>query len=92
MKRYRIRIPPDVQLFLKHLPPLLKSKIRGALEELEKDPWMGKPLKEKLRGFHSYRVSKYRIVYQMRNEDLLIQIVEIAERSIIYQKVLALLN
>ena len=92
MKRYSVRIAPELQSFLRHLSPNLKIKIRRALEELEQDPWLGKALKGKLLGLFSYRVSQYRIVYQIQHHDLLIQVIEIAARKIVYQKVSDLLT
>lgn len=92
MKLYRVSIPPEAQDFLSHLHPQIKGKIRAALEELEKDPWLGKPLKKPLHGLHSYRVAQYRIVYQINRSEIKIEVIDISERAIVYQKVAALLG
>lgn len=92
MKKYLVRIPPEVEDFVRHLHPQLKTKIRRALEELEKDPTLGKPLKETLKGLYSYRVSQYRVVYQIRHREVRVEVVEIEERKIVYQKVAQLLR
>lgn len=92
MKKYQVRIPPDVELILCHLHPALKKKIRYALEELEQDPYLGKPLKEKLKGFHSYRVTQYRIIYEIRFKEVLVDIVDVGERKTIYTRVETLLK
>ena len=90
MKCYRVCIPPDVQDFLSHVHPKIKGKIRVALEELEKDPWLGKPLKKPLHGLYSYRVAQYRIVYRINRSEVTIEVIDISERVIVYQKVAAL--
>lgn len=92
MKKYLVRIPPEVEDFVRHLHPQLKVKIRRALEELEKDPYLGKPLKETLKGLYSYRVSQYRVVYQIEYREVRVEVVEIEERKIVYHKVAQLLK
>lgn len=87
MKKYQVRIPPDVASFVRHLHPQLKARIRRALEELENDPSIGKALKDHLLGLYSYRVLNYRIIYQILKKEILIEIIEIAERKIVYHKV-----
>ncbi len=86
MKHYTLRIPPDIQSYLRTLHPQIKSKIRKALEEISKDPEMGKPLEDRLVGFYSYRVAQYRIVYSIHHEKIEIEVVEIDRRNVIYSK------
>ena len=92
MKKFTVRIPPHLQAPLRHPHPLLKSKIRKALEALEKDPYAGKPLKEHLQGYFSYRVSQYRIVYEIKASMVRVEVIEIAPRKIIYSQVLKLIT
>lgn len=92
MKKYSVRIPPAVASFVRHLHPNIKRRIRAALKELESDPHLGKPLKEDLQDLWSYRVSYYRIVYRIKREQITIEIIEIAERNIVYQRVLEYLK
>lgn len=92
MKKYTVRLPPHLQSYLRRLHPDLKSKIRKALEELERDPTLGKPLKEQLAGLNSYRVSGYRIVYRINRQEIWVEVIEIAQRKIVYQNVLKLIS
>lgn len=92
MTQYVLRIPPEIVTFLRHLHPQIKAKIRRALEEVERDPHTGKPLKKPLEGLYSYRVSDYRIVYQIKGRDLLVEVIDIAKRKIVYQRVANLLE
>lgn len=86
MKKYRLLIPPELGLFIRHLHPSLKIKIRQALEEIEINPYLGKPLKDRLQGLFSYRVSQYRIIYEIRQKEILVEVLDIGERKIIYQR------
>lgn len=87
MKRYTVKIPPEVETEIRHLHPALKSKIHKALDEIEGEPFLGKPLRGVLKGLWSYRVSHYRIVYEIRRDKVLVEVIDIAERKIIYEQV-----
>ena len=80
---YRILIPPFVEKTIEVLPPHLKRKIRAALDQIQEDPRLGKPLEDKLEGLRSYRVSRYRIVYRI--EGSLVIVVRVAHRSEAYR-------
>ena len=86
---YRLIIPPAVEQSLVHLSPNLKKKIRAALEAIREDPSLGKPLKDELKGLWSYRVSRYRIVYRIHHYQIEIQVIDIALRSVIYERIVA---
>ncbi len=86
MKHYLLVIPPDIQSYIRNLHPQIKSKIRRALEEISKNPEIGKLLEDQLVGFYSYRVDQYRIVYSIHHEKIQVEIVDIDKRSIIYSK------
>ena len=90
--KYHVLIPPLVEKTLSRFPPLLKGRIRAALEAIQEDPNLGKPLKEELRGLWSYRVNRYRIVYRIVHDRIEIQIIDIGPRAMIYEKVLFLIR
>ena len=92
MKRYRVRLRPDLVAFIRHLHPEIRSRLRNALEAIEMDPFLGKPLKDPLEGLYSFRVSDYRIVYEIRRQEILIEVIDIARRRIVYQRVAELLK
>ena len=92
MKRYIVRIPPEVEAVIRHLHPRMKGMVRRALEELEKDPYLGKPLRDHLKGLFSLRVSHYRVIYRIEAREILIEVVDIAERKVVYRRVAELLK
>ena len=92
MKRYLVRIPSEVEAFVRRLHPIIKTKIRNAIDEIGNDPYLGKPLKDELAGLFSFRVSTYRVVYQVKAREVLVEIIEVAARKIVYQKVASFLK
>jgi mRNA interferase RelE/StbE len=84
--KYRLVIPPHVEQTLLHLAPVLKRKIRAALEAIREEPELGKSLRDKLRGLRSYRVSRYRIVYRVHRGRIEIQVIDVGPRDAIYER------
>ena len=53
-------------------------------EVIAKDPFSGKKLKGKYSGLLSYRFSDYRIIYEIRQEKLLVVVLRIRHRKNVY--------
>ena len=85
-------VPPEVEKSIAYFPPLLKRKIRHALQEIRSDPTIGKSLKDQLEGLRSYRVARYRIVYRIARRIVQVQVVDVGPRDIIYERILELLK
>ncbi len=82
---YRIRIPDDVVMFVRHMHPRLKTLIRTSLEALIQDPYCGKSLKDELAGLRSLRVKRFRIIYRLTSTKS-IEIIAIGPRRYIYEE------
>ena len=61
----KLRIPQEVAALIRGLHPVLKRKVRAALQALLDDPYAGKALRNELRGLRSYRVGRFRIIYRL---------------------------
>lgn len=61
-----------------------KKRIINKLRELEKNPELGKPLTGRLAGIWSLRVGKFRALYQIRREEVLILVLDIGHRKNVY--------
>lgn len=87
MKRplHQLRVPADVARFIQSLHPVLKRKVRDALEQILADPLSGKALKDELEGLRSFRVGRFRIIYRIA-PGRRIDLVAIGPRSIIYEE------
>jgi len=63
----------------------LFRRVMNALDDLEKNPFQGKPLKGELKGRYSYRVGTYRIIYRIEHHQLLVIVIDIGHRRDIYK-------
>jgi mRNA interferase RelE/StbE len=65
--------------------PALYQRVAKTLDDLERDPFQGKPLTGELKGRYSYRVGSYRIVYLIRRHELLVLVIDVGHRRDIYR-------
>jgi mRNA interferase RelE/StbE len=65
--------------------PEIYRRVAHALDDLEQAPFEGKLLKGELQGRYSYRVGSYRILYLIRQRELLVLIIDIGHRRDIYR-------
>ena len=65
--------------------PALYQRVASALDDLERDPYQGKPLKGELKGRYSYRVGSYRIIYLVHQQQLRVLVIDIGHRRDIYR-------
>lgn len=63
----------------------LLARIDNIFDSLKTNPFLGKPLKDKMKGKFSLRVGIYRIIYSVRKEELIIYILDIAHRREVYR-------
>ena len=77
----RVRVPHEVSALVRGLHPVLKRKVRAALQAILDDPYAGKALCNELQGLRSYRVGRFRIIYRLRRD---VELVAIGPRDSIY--------
>lgn len=70
--------------FLKKLDQESQKRIFKKLKQLKNNPELGKPLIGNLSGLWSLRIGKYRVIYQIFQERLIIIILDIGHRKNIY--------
>lgn len=85
MTLYRARYTPVAAESIRHLHPSVKQAIRGAIRDLTADPFLGHPLTCELTGFRSLRVSRYRVIYRIQEEDRAVEIHLVGPRKDIYE-------
>jgi mRNA-degrading endonuclease RelE of RelBE toxin-antitoxin system len=59
---------------------LPRNHLRGAIAKLSQRPDAGKPLTRKLKGCRSLRVGAFRIVYRLRENGTVVEILAIGQR------------
>ncbi len=77
---------------VRRLDPAVRILVRRAIEGLALAPERGKPLSHALAGLRSLRTADYRIVYRVRDEQLIIIVITEGHRRDIYRKLKELLE
>ena len=92
MKTWKIRATQEASRLLSSFHPETKKQLKQSLNELRRDPYIGKDLQEELSGFKLLRQNKYRIIYNINEEEKIIQIFYIGRRKDIYEQFRKLLT
>ncbi len=86
MGRYKLVFRKSVERDLRRIPTSDVRRILAAIDPLSEDP---RPvLSEKLSGQEKYRlrVGHYRIIYEIRDADVIVAIVKIGHRKDVYRR------
>lgn len=70
---------------LDQLDKRYRSAIDKALKRLKSNPEIGEPLKGQFKGLWRLRFSRYRIIYQIRRQELIIIVINIFHRRQVYR-------
>ncbi len=82
---YEVFLQDYAKKFLKKLDNSEKKKIIKKLKTLEEKPHSGKPLSGSLSGMRSLRINKFRAIYRIIKDKLIISVLEIGHRKNIYE-------
>ena len=63
----------------------LLHRLKNSLQEILKNPHVGKNLVGDLQGIMSYRVGDWRILYEVYDDRLLILVISVADRKDVYR-------
>jgi len=74
------------------LDPSFRKIVARAIKSLAANPVKGKPLAYDLAGLYSLRTSDYRIIYRIKEKELLIIVVAVGHRREIYKNLKKLLS
>jgi len=83
---YRLLYLPGAEKDIRALPVEVARRLRNGLERLAEDPRLGKPLHGSLAPFWSYRVGDYRVIYEIRDAELVVLVVMLGHRREIYER------
>jgi mRNA interferase RelE/StbE len=81
---YSLNLHKDAIAFLKKLDKFEEKRILNKLDDLKDNPELGKPLTGNLAGLWSLRIGKYRALYRILNDKLIILVLDIGHRKNIY--------
>lgn len=85
VKKYQVRLSRTAAKEWKKIPEPYRSRIGLALQKLVEAPQEGKALKGELAGLYSWRVWPYRIIYQIVDTLLLVEVLDIGHRQGVYR-------
>jgi mRNA-degrading endonuclease RelE of RelBE toxin-antitoxin system len=92
MKKLKIKFTPEAAKLLTKFHPESKKLIKTALNELRQNPFLGDNLQEELAGFNSYKSKRYRILYNLNEDENVIRVYYIGHRRDVYDQFRLLLN
>jgi mRNA-degrading endonuclease RelE of RelBE toxin-antitoxin system len=82
---YQVRLTACANSVAKRLHPQIKIAAKASLKNLAQNPYLGKELQAELKGFRSYRFSRYRIIFQVNTMEKAIIVWAIGHRRDIYE-------
>ena len=81
---YRVQLAPTVAKALSSFHPDIRKQLKAGMKELADNPYAGKMMQEKLAGFRTYRMKRYRVVYKVDEDEKLVRVYMIGHRREIY--------
>jgi mRNA interferase RelE/StbE len=81
---YQINFDKDAKSFLKKLKRAEQEYIIQRIDKLKEDPYLGKRLAGNLFGLWKLRIDKYRVLYKIIENKLVIVILDIGHRKNVY--------
>ena len=92
MKNIRLKFTLEAARLLAKLHPEAKKLIKASLEELRQNPYLGDDLQQELSDFKSYEIKRYRVLYEINEEEEVIQVYYVGHRRDVYEQFRDLLN
>ena len=92
MKDIRLKFTPEAARLLARLHPEAKKLIKSSLEELRQSPYLGDDLQQELSGFKSYKIKRYRVLYDINEEEEVIKVYYVGHRRDVYEQFRDLLS
>lgn len=83
---YKVLIKKSALKDLQAVPKANQRRLLDAIESnLSKDPQQGKALSGEFKGLHRWRSGKFRIVYEVQQEVLIVLVLRIGHRKDVYR-------
>ena len=86
---FSIRIKESAAKELRRVAKPDRARIVAAIDRLSETPHLGTSLKGDLRGLRRIRVGDYRILYEVRDKELVVLVVRVAHREDTYRRTLS---
>ncbi|MFA4874519.1 MAG: type II toxin-antitoxin system RelE/ParE family toxin [bacterium] len=83
---WTVKISSQAGRFYASLQGREQARVAAALDQLAQDPRTGKSLRGELKGYWSYRVGVYRILYSIEEHEVVVHILRIQHRKEVYER------
>ncbi len=83
---WTLKISSQASRFYASLRGKEQARVAAAFDELAREPTSGKPLKGELKGYWSYRVGVYRILYAIEENEIVVYVLRIQHRKEVYER------
>jgi len=91
LSKFSARYTPECSRLIAKLPPEIKRLVRSSVDTLLAKPKSGTELTGELDGYYSYRVRRYRIIYQVNETETSIDVYHVGHRRDVYETLRSLL-
>jgi len=81
---YEIFFKTPAKKFFKKLDNRIQNQLLSKINKLKTNPRLGKPLVGNFMGLWSLRIGKYRALYEIKESELIIYVLNIGHRKKIY--------
>ncbi|MBS3141113.1 type II toxin-antitoxin system RelE/ParE family toxin [Candidatus Woesearchaeota archaeon] len=81
---YNIRFEKRAADFFRKLEKPIQERIGKKIENLKTNPKLGVPLTGDLVGLWKLRIGDYRVIYQIKENELIIYVLKIGHRRNVY--------
>jgi len=92
LKKYSIKYTKEAKKKIEKLDKSIRLIIKKSIESLSSNPYKGKPLSHDIAGLYSLRTSDYRIIYRIKEKQLIIIVITVGHRREIYKKLKELIG
>jgi len=92
LKEYALLYTREAKKKIEKLDPSIKKIIKKAIESLKTNPLKGKALSYELAGLRSLRASDYRIIYRVKEKQLIIIVISVGYRREVYKRLKELIT
>jgi len=82
---YSIKFSEIAKKDLNLLDRRYQNAVLKALDRLSQDPKSGEPLRRELKGYWKMRFSRYRIIYKIYQQQLIVMVMTIEHRKDVYR-------
>ncbi|MCY3566499.1 MAG: type II toxin-antitoxin system RelE/ParE family toxin [Gammaproteobacteria bacterium] len=83
---FSIRIKQSAAKELKRVAGNERTRIVNAIDRLAENPYLGSALKGDLKGLRRLRIGDHRVLYEVRDNELIVLIIRVAHRRNVYRR------